>query len=94
MHTLRMLNEQTALKASFDGKRLSEISPFLIEAHKLNRKFTTIDLSEEYVEAARAEGFQVGIGAESWNVDAGLLRRIQHCHSLARLYRFSINGQR
>jgi integrase len=27
-----------ALKASFDGKRLSQISPFLIEAHKLNRK--------------------------------------------------------
>ena len=27
-----------ALKASFDGKRLSQISPFLIEAHKLSRK--------------------------------------------------------
>jgi integrase len=27
-----------ALKASFGGKRLSQISPFLIEAHKLDRK--------------------------------------------------------
>ncbi len=27
-----------ALKASFDGKRLSQISPFSIEAHKLERK--------------------------------------------------------
>jgi len=27
-----------ALKASFDGKRLSQVTPFLIEAHKINRK--------------------------------------------------------
>jgi integrase len=27
-----------ALKASFDGKRLSQISPFLVEVHKLDRK--------------------------------------------------------